>query len=81
MSELKLKRVKVNNPEDHRHSAFRYLNIDRKRGLPIFLRSKVGSCSRVINEKGVRKAVPLYLKTEPNSEYGRGYGSLKTTTE
>lgn len=80
MAAVKLEKISVVNPEEHHSSAYRHLNIEKKRGLPIFNRTKVGSCSRVINCRGVRKAIPLYLKTEPSQDY-RGYSSLKTTNE
>lgn len=45
----------------------------------MFKNARVGSCSRVIIDRGVRKAIPLYLKTEGN-ECGRvGYQNIRTT--
>lgn len=45
----------------------------------MFKNSRVDSCSRVICDQGVRKAIPFYMKTEGNESVKKGYKDIRTT--
>jgi hypothetical protein len=46
--------------------------------MPMFKNTKVGSCSRVIQNKGVRKAIPFYVKASKNCNLDGGYADMHT---